>query len=117
MSTRQSILAERSRNSKELLNEMKSLSNEKAKIQKNQEWKKAVTEELKLLDEHQGDLAQQQAELLTEQGSLTTLCQQCSDSCATNRENMLKLHNPMKNDARANDGEISLGSIEICASY
>ena len=56
-SIRRSILAEWNASSEELLNEMESLSETNERLQKNQDWKKAVTEELKILDDNHGKLA------------------------------------------------------------
>ena len=63
---------------------------------KNKDWKKAVTEELRILDDHHGELASKQADLVTEHENLNTLCQQCMTSRATNHENILKLHRAIK---------------------
>ena len=86
----------RSKSSEELLNDMESLRETDDIQKKNKEWKKAVTEELKLLDDHNGELANKHTELLKEQENLSTLCQQCTTSCATNHENILKLHKALK---------------------
>ena len=71
---------------------MESLNGTDDILKKNKDWKKAVTEELKILDDHHGELANKQADLVTEHENLSTLCQQCTTSCATNRENIFKLH-------------------------
>ena len=75
---------------------MESLSDTDARLDKNKDWQKAVTEELKILDDQQGALDNKYSELATEQDNLSTLCQQCTNSCATNHENILKLHKAMK---------------------
>ena len=75
---------------------MESLSETDNLLGKNKDWKKAVTEELKVLDDHQGELANERWDLATVHENLSSLCQQCTTSCATNRENILKLHKAMK---------------------
>ena len=42
------------------------------------------------------ELASKQADLVTEHENLSTLYQQCTTSCATNHENILKLHRAIK---------------------
>ena len=76
--------------------QMESLNKTNIILAKNKDWQKAVTEELKILDDHQGDLDNKQSELATEQENLSTLCQQCTTSCATNHNNILKLHRVIK---------------------
>ena len=100
-STRRSIFAERSKTSEELLNEMESLNETDARLEKNKDEQKAVIEELKILDDQQGVLDNKYSELATEQDNLSTLCQQCTNSCATNHENILKLHEAMKKKCRS----------------
>ena len=95
-STWRSIFAERSKTFEELLNEMESPNETDVILEKNKDWQKAVTEELKILDDHQGELDNKHSDLATEQEHLSTLCQQCINSCATNHENILKLHKAMK---------------------
>ena len=75
---------------------MESLNDTDARLDKNKDWQKAVTEELKILDDQQGVLDNKYADLATEQDNLSTLCQQCTNSCATNHENILKLHKAIK---------------------
>ena len=75
---------------------MESLNDKDARLDKNKDWQKAVTEELKILDDQQGVLDNKYSDLATEQDNLSTLCQQCTNSCATNHENILKLHKAMK---------------------
>ena len=75
---------------------MESLNDTDARLDKNKDWQKAVTEELKILDDQQGVLDNKYSDLATEQDNLSTLCQQCTNSCATNHENILKLHKAMK---------------------
>ena len=74
-SIRRSIFAERNQLSEEILNEMELLSEMDEILTKNKEWKKAITEELKILDDHHGELANKQTDLLTEHENLSTLCQ------------------------------------------
>ena len=100
-STRRSIFAERNQTSEELLNDMESLSEMDEISKKNKDWKKAVTEEIRILGDHHGELASKQADLVTEHENLSTLCQQCTTSCATNHENILKLHRAIKKNAGA----------------
>ena len=75
---------------------MESLSEMDEISKKNKDWKKAVIEELRILDDHHGELASKQADLVIEHENLSTLCQQCTTSCATNDENILKLHRAIK---------------------
>ena len=100
-STRRSIFAEWNRTSKELFNEMESLSAKDEILKKNKDWKKAVTKELKILDDHHGELASKQTDLVTEHENLSTLCQQCTTSCATKPREILKLHKAMKKNPGA----------------
>ena len=65
-STRRSIFAERSKTSEELLNEMESLNETDARLEKNKDWQKAITEELKILDDQQGVLDNKYSDLATE---------------------------------------------------
>ena len=80
---------------------MESFSETDEKLKKNRDWKKAVTEELKILDDHQGELVKKQTAVVIEHENLSTLCQQCTTSCASNRENILILHKTMKKNAGA----------------
>ena len=80
---------------------MESLSAKDEILKKNKDWKKAVTEELKILDDHHGELASKQTDLVTEHENLSTLCQQCTTSCATKPREILKLHKAMKKNPGA----------------
>ena len=75
---------------------MESLNETDVILEKNKDWQKAVTEELQILDDHQGELDSKHSDLATEQENLSTLCQQCTNSCAMNHENILKLHKAIK---------------------
>ena len=54
---------------------MESLSEMDEISKKNKDWKKAVTEKLRILADHHGELASKQADLVTEHENLSTLCQ------------------------------------------